>query len=980
MGTDFGLFRFDGVRAVPWEPPAGEHLPGSPVTRLLGGRDGTLWIGALRGLASWKAGKLTHYPELEGQRIEALLEDREGTIWAGGWAPSAGTLCSIQSGSARCDGRDGRLGSGVTALYEDGEGNLWAGGMGSLWRWKPGPPKLYALADPAQVMYALTGSDDGGVLIARRNGITKLKNGVIEAYPLADGPEFKPARLLRDRHGRLWIGAVVDKGLLHIHDGRTDPFTPADGLSGGAVSSLLEDFEGNIWVATVDGLDRFRDFAIPTISVQQGLSSRGVDSILAASDGSVWLGTSNGLNRWNQGEITIYRRRSMRGGRVGAPFGGPGAGRAAQPGATVREITDRGLPEDAVNLLFEDQPGQLWVGTFNGVAIFRSGRFFRVESVPPGFLYSITGDHAGNVWISHQEGLFRLAQSRVVQRVPWARLGRREPATALVHDPVQGGLWLGFRDGGAAYLENDQLRASYSGPEGMGRGMVGSFYMDGNHTLWVATEGGLSRIKDGRVLTLTSQNGLPCNMVHWMLEDDAHSVWLYLACGVVRIPRSELDAWVSDPKRKIGTTLFDSSDGVRSLGSYAGSDPVVAKAADGRLWFRPFGGVSVIDPRRLAFNALPPPVHIEQVVADGKAYVPANGLRLPRRVRDVSIDFTALSLVAPEKVHFKYMLEGQDPDWKEFINDRQAQYTNLGPRNYRFRVIACNNSGVWNETGDTLEFSIAPAYYQTTWFYASCVAAFLAALWALYRLRLYQIAREFNSQLDGRVDERLRVARDLHDTLLQTFQAALIQMQAGYNLLSRRPEKAAEAIQKAITTSAGAIAEGREAIQNMRSSTVTKNDLARALRVAGDQMAAEGSTRFDVRVQGSSRDVHPILRDEVYRIALEALRNAFKHSEAKAIEAEIVYGDSLRVRIRDDGKGIDPAIMEEGRRSGHYGLAGMRERAERISGKLDVWSGAGAGTEIQLSIPGNIAFGRSEAGSLLRRFRRKRKSETAAQS
>jgi signal transduction histidine kinase len=396
------------------------------------------------------------------------------------------------------------------------------------------------------------------------------------------------------------------------------------------------------------------------------------------------------------------------------------------------------------------------------------------------------------------------------------------------------------------------------------------------------------------------------------------------------------------------------------------------------LWFLPFGGVSVIDPHRLPFNALPPPVHIEQVVADGKTYVPANGLPLPSRVRDVSIDFTALSLVAPEKVHFKYMLEGQDPEWREFINDRQAQYTNLGPRSYRFRVIACNNSGVWNETGDTLEFSIAPAYYQTTLFYASCVATFLAMLWGLYRLRLHQIAREFNAQLDGRVDERLRVARDLHDTMLQTFQAALIQMQAGYNLLSRRPEKAAEAIQKAITTSAGAIAEGREAIQNMRSSTITRNDLARALRAAGDQMAAEAPASFDVRVQGSSRDLHPILRDEVYRIALEALRNAFKHAEAHAIEAEILYGDGLRVRVRDDGKGIDPAVMKEGL-SGHYGLHGMRERAGRIGGKLDVWTGAGAGTEIQLSIPGSIAFGRSGAGSRFRRFRAKGKSEAGVQ-
>jgi ligand-binding sensor domain-containing protein len=200
---------------------------------------------------------------------------------------------------------------------------------------------------------------------------------------------------------------------------------------------------------------------------------------------------------------------------------------------------------------------------------------------------------------------------------------------SLVDDPVQGGLWLGFRDGGAAYFENDRLRASYAGPEGLGEGMVGSMYIDGNRALWVSTEGGLSRIKDGRVLTLTTQNGLPCNMVRWMIEDDAHSGWLHLACGLVRIPRSELDAWVSDSKRKIGTALFDSSDGVRSLGTYSSGEPLVAKAADGRLWFLHPGGVSVVDPHRLPFNALPPPVHIEQVVADGKTYTPANGLNLP---------------------------------------------------------------------------------------------------------------------------------------------------------------------------------------------------------------------------------------------------------------------------------------------------------------------------------------------------------------
>ena len=743
VGTDFGLLRFDGVRAVPWQPPPGEHLPGADVRRLLAARDGRLWIGTFRGLASWKDGKLTHYPELDGQTIQGLLEDREGTVWVGGWNPSLGRLCRIQSGNTQCYGEDGRFGNGVTALHEDREGNLWAGGITGMWRWKPGPPRLYPLENQSEEIYALSESDDGGVLVARRSGITKLKNGKAEAYPLPARLQFKPNRLLRDRHGGLWIGAMVDMGLLHIHKGRTDLFTPTDGLSGGVVSSLLEDREGNVWVATTDGLDRFREFAIPTMSVQQGLSSRGVGSILAARDGSMWLGTSDGVNRWNKGQTTIYRKRSVRGRRVDSPFGGLTAGPGAESRATVREITDNGLPERGVDSLFEDERGQIWVGTLSGVAIYRSDRFFPVGSVPSGIVFSITGDRAGNIWISHQKGLFQLFQARVVERIPWARLGRREPASALLHDAMQGGLWLGFRDGGVAYFRNGRIRASYAGSEGLTPGTVHGFYIDRKRTLWAATEGGLSRIHDGSVLTLTSRNGLPCDMVHWMMEDDADSVWLYLACGLVRIARAEFDAWASDPKQQIRPTVFDSSDGARNLGLQFGYSSVVAKSSDGRLWFLPFGGVSVIDPHRLAFNKLPPPVHIEQIAADGKTYAATNGLRLPPRVRDLEIDYTALSLVAPEKVRFRIKLEGQDQDWRELINVRHVRYTNLAPGHYRFRVLASNNSGVWNEEGASLEFGIAPAWFQTTWFRALCVLASAALLWGLYRLRIRQLkARE----------------------------------------------------------------------------------------------------------------------------------------------------------------------------------------------------------------------------------------------
>ena len=953
LGTEFGLLRFDGVRAVPWEAPAAQHLPTSDIRSLQGARDGRLWIGTFRGLASWKDGKLSHYPELDGQVIEALLEDREGTIWVAGWAPSVGRLCRIQNGDIQCYGEDGRFGSGVTPVYEDGGGNLWAGAMNGLWRWKLGPPSLYPMPDPTQRIYALADSDDGGILIAKHSGVTKLRNGKTEAYPLPAGLQFQPHRLLRDRNGGLWMGALVDSGLLHIHEGKADLFTTADGLSGASVSALFEDREGNIWVATVDGLDRFREFAVPMISVQQGLASRGMGSILAARDGSLWLGTSEGLNRWNRGEITVYRSRPQRGVR--------GASQSASNPRTVREITDSGLPEKIAESIFEDHRGQIWVGTQSGVAFLKSGRFAPVSSVPSGVVHSIAGDSAGNLWMSHQEGLFHLLEARLVERIPWAQLGRREPATALLHDARHGGLWLGFRDGGVAYFNDSQIRASYAAAEGLGEGMIRSFHPDASGSLWAATDGGLSRIKDGRVLTLTSRNGLPCNTVHWMMEDDAHAVWLYTVCGLVRIARSELDAWTSNPKQTIQAAVFDSSDGVSNHLYPGGYDANVAKSADGKLWFLRLGGVSVLDPHHLAFNELPPPVHIEQVTADDKSYDATNGLRLPARLRDLSIDYTALSLVAPEKVRFRYMLEGQDAFWKEVVNDRKVQYSNLPPGSYRFRVTASNNSGVWNDTGATLEFSIAPAYYQTPWFAALLVIATAALLWEAYRLRVAHIARQFERTLDARVSERTRIARDLHDTLLQSFHGLLLRFQTVSYLLPEHPADAKQTLDGAIQQAATAITEGRDAVQGLRKSTVERNDLAVAIRTLGDQLASQSAVdrppTFNVAVEGQPRDLHPIVRDEIYKIAAEALRNTFRHAHATKVEVEIHYDDEqFRLRVRDDGKGIDPKVVADQALEGHYGLRGMPERAAVIGGKLVVWSEAGAGTEVELRLPARIVY------------------------
>jgi signal transduction histidine kinase len=445
-----------------------------------------------------------------------------------------------------------------------------------------------------------------------------------------------------------------------------------------------------------------------------------------------------------------------------------------------------------------------------------------------------------------------------------------------------------------------------------------------------------------------------------------------MPCGLVRVARSELDAWASPADksaRTVHATVFDSSDGLRSLAVVGDYTPPVGKSADGKLWFSVPDGISVLDPHYLPFNKLPPPVHIETVTADHKAYEltsPAGGpLRLPALIRDLQIDYTALSLVAADKVRFRYKLEGRDADWQDADTRRQAFYSDLPPRSYRFRVAACNNSGVWNEAGTFLDFSIAPTYYQTTWFLFSCVAMFLALLWALYQLRVQRLVREYNMRLDERVNERTRIARELHDSLLQGFQGLMFRLQAVRNLLPGRPSEAIQGLDIALERGDRAIAEGRDTVSDLRQSIASESDIAQAVAALAEELATQSGNGavpvVRVLVEGEQQELNPMVRDDIYRIAREALRNAFRHAKAQKIEAEITYGDSeFLLHVRDDGNGIDPHVINQGAR-GHWGMPGMRERAKSFGGKLEVWSEVGAGTEVKLTVPAAIAYGKSEA-------------------
>jgi signal transduction histidine kinase/ligand-binding sensor domain-containing protein len=966
LGTGFGLFRFDGLRVEHWQPPLnGEQLPSNVVVSLDVARDGTFWIGTTKGLASWRDSRLTRYPKLAGLIIASILEDRNGTVWVGGIysVASRGKLCAIDGTNVDCYESDAVLGSGVTGLYEDSHHVLWVVGRDGVWRWRPGPPRFYHMPFGKFAVHNLGEADDGTLLIPLTGRLARLGGGKLETqhpYP-APARNVEGIIFLRDRDGGVWIG-TDGAGVVHLHQGRAEVFSQADGLSGDDVTSLFEDREGDVWVATVGGLDRFRNYAVATYAQHEGLGTiPGWGSVVAGRDGSIWMGTNDGLRMWNHGEVTIFGR----------------ADDHKSPSRTVwlnvHYVASRGLRDHVSVSVFADNSGRILVSTPYSFGYMENGRFVAIRGVPGGVVSSVAQDRQGNLWIANQDqGLLRLSKDGTVQRISWASIGHKDGAQSVAADRSTWGLWLGFDGGGVAYFSDGQIKETYGRAEELGNGTVSALHIETDDTVWAATEDGLSRIKNGRVLTLTSKNGLPCDAVHWITQDENHSFWLQMTCGLVRIGRGELDAWSADSQRKVKTTVFDSSDGVSSapIGFHAGSQ--VVRSLDGKMWFQGFsGGASVIDPQHLPNNKITPPVHIEQISADRKTYwqnsygdASSSPPRLPPLVRDLTIDYTALSLVVPEKVRFRVKLEGWDPDWKDAGNERKAFYSNLPPRTYRFRVMACNNSGVWNEAGTFLDFSIAPAYYQTRWFQLSCVAAFLALLWMLYQLRVRQLARQFNMRMEERVNERTRIARELHDTLLQSFQALMLHFQTGIDLLPGRPVEARKTLEVAIDRADQSINEGRDAVQGLRASAVETNDLVSAVRILGEELGAadtnQNSAVFEVEVEGAPRNLHPILRDEVYRIAAEALRNAFRHAQAQRIEVEILYGERwLRLRVRDDGKGIDPKFLSGDGRAGHYGLHGMSERAKLVRGKLAVWSKLDSGTEVELSIPASTAYATS---------------------
>jgi len=932
IGTTSGLVRFDGIRFVPWAPPDGEKLPSQRINSLLGATDGSLWIGTAVGLSRWKNNHLTNYQDQRGV-VAAILEDTDSTIWINVYQSAADTpLCHINTTGMQCLGvADGIPRGGYLPLVKDNQGNFWIGGDRNLLRWKLGSHDIYILkaAKNSNVAVSSIAVQADGSLWTGTNvrgpglGLQRFVQGVWKSFlaPGFDGSTLTVNALLLDRERALWVGTAKN-GIYRIYRDRVEHFGSTDGLSSDFVYRMFEDQEGNVWVATSKGVDNFRDLRVVSFSTLEGLSAEEVDSVFASRDGGVWVGGPSSMDLLRNGHVSyILAERKLSGGATS---------------------------------FFEDHANRLWVGIDNTLRVYQNGKFRLITSKngsPIGMVFSITEDTDSNIWVDSSGPLSRIRDFKVEEEFPSPQM---PAAFRVVADPGRG-IWLGLLNGDLARYQDGRIETFHF--QHTPKSRVEQLTVNPDGSVLGATAYGLVGWRNGKQVALTMQNGLPCDITYASILDDQGNLWIYMQCGLVEIKKADLQNWWDHPDLQIQPRLFDVFDGAQpGRAPFSGA----TRSPDGKLWFASGVVLQTIDPNHLTLNSVLPPVHIEGVIADHRNYPVQDGLRLPPLTRDVEVDYTALSFMAPQKVRFRYKLVGRDTSWQDPGIRRQAFYTDLRPGKYTFRVIACNNDGVWNEQGATLDFAVLPAWYQTNRLLVLCLFTVIFIFWALYRLRVRQVARTISTRFDERLAERTRLAREIHDTLVQTIQGSKMVADDALDEATDFP-RMRQAMERLSVWLGQATDEGRAALNSLRTSTTQTNDLAESFRRALNECRNQGFPDTVFVAEGKATEMHPIVRDEIYRIGYEAIRNACQHSEATRLEVHLSYSRDLRLRITDNGKGIVPAVVAHGK-DGHYGLQGMRERAARISGKLSLKTSADSGTNIEFIVPGHIVFRGQRSG------------------
>jgi signal transduction histidine kinase/ligand-binding sensor domain-containing protein len=931
IGTPSGLFRFDGLRFTRFEPQAGESLPARLVGRLLASRDGALWIvwgvGAVSRVLD---GHVTSYSEREGlPATEGLVEAGDGSVIAG----TVKGLWRFKDGVWEDVGKAWSFPPKLASdLYFDKAGALWVLTEDRILYLPPGRSQFVDPGEPSGPLHNFAQAPDGAIWISDpvRSARTVRRSG--DRGPVTE-VRVGASQVLFDRNGSLWVG-TYGNGLRRIAypdriRGRkiaefgpeAEQFTVKDGLSANYVRAALEDREGNIWWGTLHGLDRFRQSTFTPTPVPNPDVPR---AILATGTGGLWTFSSTPFKQFEQ--VRIGPRGDL-------------------------EVITPGV----VTAMCEDETGALWAVGGDAFLRFQRDRFVRVplpgDDIPKE-LVGITCGRAAGIWLLDQKrGLFRFADGALTRVTEQSQ---RVQGWGYLYTDRRGRIWKGQSDRVVLY-DHGSVK-DFGAGDNVPPGLVFTIYEDRAGSVWVGGEGGLSKFENGRFRALSKPNGFPAGSVFGMTEDDDGDWWIATDIGVLRIPSGELDHAIADPGYRVHHRSFNLLDGLPGTPRQGFPMPVVARTADGRIWFATSDGPASVDPRRIPRNSLPPPVHVETVKLDGKGVAPADGMTLSHRITDLEIDYTALSLSIPERVRFRYKLEGRDKEWRDAGTRRQAYYSGLAPKEYRFRVMASNNDGVWNEAGAVWSFSIEPAFYQTAWFRVLCALAGAGLIWAVgavvVRRRTTLATALLTSQFQAALAERTRIAQELHDTLLQAFTGVTLQLAAIQRLLAQRGQEGAEALKGVLASADTALRDARRMIWDMRPAELEDQDLAAALETAAHSAMAESPARLVFVVKGDRRRLPLSVETAALRIGREAVLNAVTHAAPRTVEVSIEYAPRLvTVRVRDDGVGIAPGATDAAAKGEHLGIIGMRDRAQRAGGTLEISSEPGRGTVVSASLP-----------------------------
>jgi signal transduction histidine kinase/ligand-binding sensor domain-containing protein len=942
VGTANGVSRFDGHRFAELNSDPPKAII---VHALAEGPDGDLWVASRFGVDRFLHGEidqrrqsLTVYHFGEGARdsVRCLRFTRTGVLWAGTayglFYFAKGHFQQVAAGNVQHieEARNGHLLVTIAAGFFEWDGT----------RVIEHPEVPTVLGIGASDLFHVLQDHSGVTWYCTRKGIFRQSGDSLKRF-LADpaGDNNGALQAYEDASGSVWFRTAA--GLLRASSDSLESVAPEI-----KARTVTADRDGNLWVGTNGaGLVRFKNRTVRTLTKADGLPNDVVMTVLATADGKLWAGNNcGGLSWFDGGRFHTYDEKD-------------------------------GLTNSCVNTLAEDSNHDLWVGTAGGGLFrFHAGHFqafTKKDGLGSDTVTCVLAGRDGSLWIGTLAGLTRLRDG--VLRNYTAADGLSDRNIANVFQDSHGVIWVATNSG-IDRLDGDKFVAAFR-PQNhadlyvAGEGPVGDLYV-------VLEPFGISRLKDGKLMGIARLDGTQIQAVQ-------QDLWLAGGTGgVTRVGAATLRNWEGRQQVPIDHTNFGRADGFLSDECTAGY-PNITTTKDGKLWVATVGGAAMLDLSRLPPAAGKPFEYISEVEVDRKKRNAGRQLILAPGLHHTELQLGSIELSSPERVHLQYRLDGIDSEWLDAKPDGAVVYTTIPHGTYLFHVRACNGDGVWDRQGIVYRITQQPFFYETAAFWILMVAAGCMLLTIAYRMRLRQESARVRGRLEERLAERERIARDLHDTLLQSFQGSLFEVQAGRNLIPRRPDDAMQTLDNAIRSAEAAIAEGRDAILDLRSGSGAPSDLAHLLAAAGQELSGTvasngGSPAFCVTVEGSPRDIETVLQDALYRIGREILRNAFRHARAKKIEVEIRYDvQEFRIRFRDDGIGIAPKVLDEGARPGHWGLPGVRERAKVAGARVDFWSEVGAGTEVQVNVRASIAYAKSPVDRLFGVFRKKSRSHGA---